>query len=458
MEIYEIKSQMMKLWKDTFHDSDEYIHIVFDNYFDPDLIAYTQINGKIIAALLAVPYDFIVNIHDREDVGIFDRGIHKNFNRVEASDFNSLKGLYLCGLATKESYRRGGIMTELIEKINAKAKNRNYDFTFLIPADTALEYFYSRRGYVNAFKRYENNFVAGYEFVKDQKSADDKILIIDSLTLLSSIKLCINVGGYVRSVNICNKYVEENIYNETDEFIIKAVDEYVYDIVSAYEINNRGVTLLHSQNDIRAIVEENLFSGGNIFISDSAVAIISFADDKVIIPHIFYRDITARDEMLQAVSNKYPQKPIIYYSYAEDKNNRQLEPKNYGMMRFLKVAEILKFVAESSSDLKFSILMKDADQGEPVLYNAHDGQLTTVNLTRPVGAEISKCQNAEESAGHSSIKMTDESAKPKNGGEVTELSARELTEILSRKPETPDYAQMAFSLPRIQFCMSYMLD
>ena len=65
MEINEIKRQMKILWKDTFHDSDEYISMIFDNYFKEDLIAYkTENEDTVVSALLGIPY------RTTEDTGV----------------------------------------------------------------------------------------------------------------------------------------------------------------------------------------------------------------------------------------------------------------------------------------------------------------------------------------------------------------------------------------------------
>ena len=48
----ELKNKMKSLWRDTFHDSDAYINLVFDNYFNPDLLEYEEMNGDVVAGLL----------------------------------------------------------------------------------------------------------------------------------------------------------------------------------------------------------------------------------------------------------------------------------------------------------------------------------------------------------------------------------------------------------------------
>ncbi|MDE6296382.1 MAG: hypothetical protein K2L89_00915, partial [Muribaculaceae bacterium] len=58
MEAANLKQQMMGLWKENFHDSDEYIKLVFDEYFDPDYVEYEERDGRVIASLMAIPYSF----------------------------------------------------------------------------------------------------------------------------------------------------------------------------------------------------------------------------------------------------------------------------------------------------------------------------------------------------------------------------------------------------------------
>ena len=149
MHTAELKSKMMQLWKNTFHDSDAYISLVFDTYFNPDLIAYNEENGKLVSAMLGVPYEF-------------------------GNGGNKLKGLYLCGLATQEEFRHRGIMNDLIEKINTTAIEKGYDFTFLIPATDALINYYSARGYNNAIYRVEDRYTEVHDLQKLPLYSDDR--------------------------------------------------------------------------------------------------------------------------------------------------------------------------------------------------------------------------------------------------------------------------------------------
>ena len=125
MNAVEIKKKMMGLWESVFHDSKEYISLIFDNYFNPDFVEFIEMDGRIVSALLAIPY-------------VFSNGKEK------------LNGLYLCGLATAENYRQKGLMTSLLQNINRRAEG-NYDFTFLIPSTDMMADYYHRQGYFNSF-------------------------------------------------------------------------------------------------------------------------------------------------------------------------------------------------------------------------------------------------------------------------------------------------------------------
>ena len=63
-----LKREMKELWKETFHDSDRYIDLVFDTYFTPENVYYQYDEDILIAALLMVPYDFNFLSYAREKV------------------------------------------------------------------------------------------------------------------------------------------------------------------------------------------------------------------------------------------------------------------------------------------------------------------------------------------------------------------------------------------------------
>lgn len=127
------KRDMMDLWKEIFHDSSQYINLVFNTYFSLDNTFVKYEGEKLVAALLGIPYTFQA----------FDKQGHKMY----------LKGFYLCGLATRPEWRRKGIMSLLMQEAEITAKARGYDMTFLIPADSHLREYYHKMGYYTASYR-----------------------------------------------------------------------------------------------------------------------------------------------------------------------------------------------------------------------------------------------------------------------------------------------------------------
>ncbi|MDE6637059.1 MAG: GNAT family N-acetyltransferase, partial [Muribaculaceae bacterium] len=80
---------MVELWKETFHDSKRYIELIFDTYFCRDNVFVRYDGDLLIASMLCVPYEF---------------------QFVSGKVNEKLKGMYLCGLATRTEYRKRGIM------------------------------------------------------------------------------------------------------------------------------------------------------------------------------------------------------------------------------------------------------------------------------------------------------------------------------------------------------------
>lgn len=208
-EIDKIKTDMMELWKNTFHDSNYYINLVFDTYFSLGN-AFTVYDGKkLIAALLGVEYEF--QVPD-------ERGGVKNF-----------KGLYLCGLATHPDYRRKGIMGRLMEDVEKRAKARGYIITFLIPADSHLREYYRKKGYLTS----------SYNRTQIEKSekpgASDKMYIYTFKELFE--------GGKLEFISEVALWCSDLEKQEKDM-----------------------VTILHSKKDMMAIISEN---ENSFFITDS---------------------------------------------------------------------------------------------------------------------------------------------------------------------------------------------
>lgn len=427
MDPKELKSKMIKLWKDTFHDSDAYISLVFDNYFDLDLVEYNEENGKLVSALLGIPYEF-------------------------SNGKGKLKGLYLCGLATEHEYRNRGIMNALLDRINDRATDMGFAFSFLIPANKGLINYYSLRRYQTAIYRVEDRYTALHDFEKDYKSSllceDERIRTLKS-----------------------NLY--DNLKVERLEITDREKVEKVKELISKCETNvSAYTTLLHSQKDLDNIIKENNLSGGKIFIcynkdnQFTGCAFISVDERKRIhVLKVYYEDRATLYRILQYIKDVYEDSPISLYGYPEEIDRRVLWEKvygasnpdggqlgdaygvaervydvashamPYGMIRILNFREILKFIANDRSDLKFSILVKGVCKEERILKcDVRDGEA----LFREID---------EEELNHVRCNTN-----------VTILKERELLEILFRKKGSSNLIQEAFGIPRLPVNIALLLD
>lgn len=423
----ELKEKMMKLWKDTFHDSDAYISLIFENYYDPTLVEYYEENHKLISALLGIPYEF------------------GNTN-------GKLKGLYLCGLATVDEFRHRGIMHELIDKINAKAEALGYTFTFLIPASDSLINYYSRRKYETAMYRVEDCYTELHDFEKDYKSSllreDERVRKIKEKQF------------DVLKVDMLDE-ISDDLMVKLEEFILHNEQN-----------NSSYLSILHSPKDIRVVLKENLLSSGKIFISYNrdnmltGVAFMSIDERKRIrIPKIYYEGHASIYKILDTINKKYPDSPISLYCYPEESDRRALwekvygaanadglmlggaygvservynvsnHAKPYGMIRILNLREILKFLAADRPDVKFSILVKDYfEEGKALKCDINNGEAVFELVPESCVSEYINKRN------------------------ISVLNMKECMEILFRKKGSSTMIQEAFGIPRMAVNMALLLD
>lgn len=210
---YEIRKRDMKeLWKDTFHDSERYIDIVFDRYYSLENTFVRYHENRIIAALLSVGYEF--QILTKEG---------KKENR---------RGMYLCGLATRPEWRGRGIMTEVMKEAETAAISRGYDMTFLIPADDELREYYRRRGYETAAWRSIETYRQDTE---EPKNSNDALHIY-------------SMAEYRK------KYGNGRFLEELAEWCMKE------------ESLRKNNTILHSREDMLTVMAEN---ENCVFLTDS---------------------------------------------------------------------------------------------------------------------------------------------------------------------------------------------
>lgn len=137
-----IKHQAANLWKDTFGDSDEYIGMIMDHYYDEKRCRCECHDGVLAASSVVIPYIFKKRISDPRECSVDGQLILDS--KFSIAYYN---GDYLCGLATRPELRGQGIMRRIIGDIEKDSEDLGHDFTFLIPADSRLREYYRRLGY-----------------------------------------------------------------------------------------------------------------------------------------------------------------------------------------------------------------------------------------------------------------------------------------------------------------------
>lgn len=423
MDASELKIKIANLWKEIFHDSDDYISLIFDNYFNPDLIAYEEHQGEIVAALLGIPYEF---------------------GNVE----NSLRGLYLCGLSTKPKYRSQGIMTRLLSNINEKALNQGFAFTFLIPSDEGLRKYYHDREYVNAFYRVVDNYTSLHDFD----------LEYDSILLEQKEKVAALKKRYYESLK--TDMISRS--TKTDKDVVNAVIR----LIKGIEDAQVDLQLRHSEKDLENIIKENRISGGEIHFAFnnkdeiSAVAFVSLEEDAVNIHKLYSTDIASKYKVFSAIKKCHPELAIRHFvsSIEMDRNalwsrtygsflpeasqvaaisitervySLAAHAKVYGMARILNLYEILKFQAGLRHELKYSILMKSHDASSLEQIDARDGNVRIK-------------------------KLAFENVEPSKLAYL--MTKRDISEILFRRRDTDNMITEAFGIPSINGSICLMLD
>lgn len=416
---------MKALWKDTFHDSDQYINLVFQQCYHPDFAEIEVRNGKVVAALMGVPY---------------------RFGNTE----NSLPALYLCGLATLPEYRSQGIMSELLDRINDRAKDAGFAFTFLVPANIGLRKYYRDRGYVNAFYRVADNYTNLHDFNREYES-----LLFDQKEKVAELK-----RKYFASLR---SEIFDSSSPDAPEILQKMIA-----MMHLIEDSQQDFRIIHSDQQWRTIFDENSISGGTICYTHNAdgdITAVVFCErssrgEAVKISHIAYLDEASIYRALDGVKREFPdvgicrfissvemdRKAVWSRSYGSFLGEAPQAPslsatervyslaahaKVYGMAKILNLHEILKFQAEGRRDLKYSILTKT---GDPQIV-----------------------EQIEVKAGKMKVStMPIENLSPSQSAHL--MTRRDISEILFRRRDTDNLITEAFGIPSINGAIYLMLD
>lgn len=419
-----LKQAMIELWEKTFHDSQEYINLIFDNYFNEKYVAYKTEEGKLVAALLGIPYKF-------------------------GSGNTKLSGLYLCGIATEVPYRRKGFMKSLLDDINKRARDE-FDFTFLIPANDLIANYYRNQGYFNSFYRIEKRYTSVHDFKNDFISS-----LIDSDQRIRNLK-----------ISLFNSLKIERFTSDSKVSASKLME-----FISNYEHQPHGaVNIIHSHKDLEIIIRENEISDSYIFYSvdkDEILTGVVFARKNEIkrleIPAMFLSDHATYYALLKFIKDYFHDYSLSVYSttplgyqealtgefynvanpdgdmleslvgFADRPFNfyKLMEP--YGMAKLLNFSHIVEYLAQSKPDSEFNLLIKDSFENKDEL------------------KKIYKVKNGR-------VFQTFEKIKEGKDKNILELSVKEFSEIVLRRKDANGLIMEAFGIPRLPLEMCLMLD
>lgn len=115
---------MMRLWQDTFGDSDAFVRLFFTRVYRPQNALTLSRDGHLAAMLHIVPYRLRVGRR-------------------------TLPAAYICGVSTRPEARGQGLMTALMRRALRTMRRRGFALTTLIPAEPWLFDVYARLGYVH---------------------------------------------------------------------------------------------------------------------------------------------------------------------------------------------------------------------------------------------------------------------------------------------------------------------
>lgn len=349
---------MMELWMETFHDSPEYVNMLFNAYFSEEHIEYEISDGKLVAAMLAIPYHFEYKPGAPED------------DQLKTIGFNAL---YLCGLATRPEFRNKGIMGRLIDQISSKAELSNkYDFLFLIPADKHLAEYYMRKKFMPFCWRKERRFITNSIsqnhslILENSKIKGDNCVYENAPKLVENIPNCLHDNNTYKCEVL--DYEDANVVERLIQFLQK----------NQFNHDTNILKLIHSEKDFAIAIEECKIAGGRIYFCEmdgnvKGVAFTYDSDEEIRIyalqcdldePEYYHEMKNAncyiKEVLLEWISENNAGKKIFINNYSSSSRDGEI----YGMLRNLHKYENSIFLNNDKEDLKYSILTKEDLRGE----------------------------------------------------------------------------------------------
>lgn len=414
MEQEELKRKLLGLWEKTSHTPKELLGLLFDLYFDADLVEYKENDGKIVSALCGIPYEF----------GYGDR---------------KLKGVYIISLSAEEGYKKKGILSELLLKFNDRVKD-NYEFSFLVAHTELLADYYGTQGYLSSFYIFEERYTPLHDFKNDYF-----LSLTDSEEKIKKLKE--ELYGKIKVV----------LYQENHKYDMESVIRFLNEVEKK---SSTSINLCHKDRDFEYLLSPGSLRNLNCFISfdtDDKITGVAFTQKdepgRIRVVAIFVSDPCSYFVLLDNIkryfsdysisvnvpNQKFQQQSLIWQLYASSNPkggdlentfgmveipfniNRLLHP--LGMVKILKFDNILKYIAETRRDIEFKLHIRDLEpleNDQRVIYEVKNG----------------KCNKV----------IVDSIPDNKN---ILNISIKEISELLLRKNDSSNLIMEAFGIPRL---------
>ena len=431
MEQEELKRKLLGLWEKTTHNSKDFISILFDYYFDVNYVEYKEFDGKIISALCGIPYSF----------GYGDK---------------TLKGLYLISLSSEEGFRKKGILSELLNNINARLQNE-FDFTFLIPQTELLADYFATQEYYHSFYILEERFTPLHNFKNDYI-----LSLTDSDERIRNLKIALTDAISVYNCNNDPFFNKENVIK-----FIQTIEKK----------GSSAVCLSHTRKDLDFLLQYDSLNFLETFIaydSDETITGIAFIQKEDIkrlkVVAFYVTDTCTYYSLLDYIKRQYPDyslsvitseikyqtHALIQQTYASSNAqgsdldntfstveipfnfNKLLQPM--GMARILRYDKIIEYLAVTRSDVNFKLHIRD------FYFLPQENQLfSDTEVKESAGAYIFIVKNGNLTIQPYSNFLNDRS--------IISLSKKEFSELLLRKNDSSNLIMEAFGIPRLNLQM-----
>lgn len=275
---------MSELWKEIFHDSDDYIRLILNDDINLDNCSYIyDDNDRLTSMIVGIPYRFT-------DV------------------LRSYQALYLCGVSTLPEMRGKGEIQRLMRDIEHRAAVNDYDFTFLIPANEKLRLFYKKYGYQDM------EYATSYSTILQNNNSTTPQYLKENVLSADNIRFSINDSADNRLYEFTQLY-GNSYYN----FVIDCKE-----LLQNIEKGSGNIFLTHSVTQWEKVCHEWIMSGNDIYlITDNNITPQMYAGLSNI----------ERSNLIKGIA--FVKREID--SQSENHKHDTPDPRPYGMMKKLSI-------------------------------------------------------------------------------------------------------------------------